>query len=80
MGVFSPVALWPLIGGVTALAAIVHLRQAWSTATVLTLAAGPSLVLLVPLLILETLDVEQGPLSAVPVLLLFLGRLLPSCC
>ncbi|MGH3481245.1 MAG: M20/M25/M40 family metallo-hydrolase [Nocardioidaceae bacterium] len=74
---FSPVALWPLIGGVTALAAIVLLRQPWPAATMLTLAAVPGLVLLVPLLILETLNVEQGPLVAVPVLLLFLGSLLP---
>jgi hypothetical protein len=60
---FSPVALWPLIGGVTALAAIVLLRQPWPTATMLTLAAVPGLVLLAPLLILETLNVEQGPLG-----------------
>ena len=75
---FSPVALWPLAGGVTALAAVVYVRRAWLRAALLALAAVPGLVLAAPLLVLEALNVEQGPLVAVPVLVLLLGSLLPQ--
>lgn len=75
---FSSVALWPLVGGVTALAVISLVRRPWPKVAMLALAAVPGLVLLVPILILEALNVEQGPLVAVPILLLLLGSLLPQ--
>jgi len=75
---FSPVVLWPLVGGIAALACIVLIHRPWPRAALLVLAAAPGLVVLVPLLILETFNVEQGPFVAAPVLLLFLGTLLPQ--
>jgi Peptidase family M28 len=75
---FSPVGLWPLVGGIAALAGMLLVPGPWSRAAVLAVAAVPGLVVLAPLLVLETLNVEQGPLVAVPVLLLFLGALLPQ--
>jgi hypothetical protein len=56
------------------LAIIALRRRPWPSAAMLTLAAIPGLVLLVPLPVLETLNVEQGPLVAVPVLMLFPRR------
>jgi hypothetical protein len=75
---FSSVALWPLLGGVAAAAVVVWVSHRWARVVLLALAALPGLVLLVPLLILEALNVEQGPLVAVPVLVLLLGSLLPQ--
>lgn len=60
------------------LAAFVLAREPWLHAVLLALAAVPALVAAVPLLALETLNVEQGPLVAVPVLLSLLGSLLPQ--
>ncbi|MFI5622471.1 M20/M25/M40 family metallo-hydrolase [Nocardioides sp. NPDC051685] len=75
---FSPVALWPLLGGVTAVAVAAWVSQPWARVGLLALAAIPALVIAVPLLILEAINVEQGPLVAVPVLMLLLGSLLPQ--
>lgn len=75
---FSPVALWPLVGGVAAVAVTAWVSHPWARVGLLALAAVPGLVIAVPLLILEALNVEQGPLVAVPVLLLLLGSLLPQ--
>jgi hypothetical protein len=75
---FSPVALWPLVGGVAAVAVVAWIRHPWPRVALLALAAIPGLVLAVPLLMLEALNVEQGPLVAVPVLLLLLGSQLPQ--
>jgi Peptidase family M28 len=75
---FSPVALWPLVGGVAAVAVMAWVRHPWSRVGLLALAAIPGLVVAVPLLVLEALNVEQGPLVAVPVLLLLLASLLPQ--
>jgi len=75
---FSPVGLWPLVGGIVALAAIILTRRPWPRAAVLVLVAVPGLVVLAPLLVLETLNVEHGQLVATPVLLLLLGTLLPQ--
>jgi hypothetical protein len=75
---FSPVLLWPFVGGVAALAAVAFVRSEWVTAVLLGLAAVPTLVVAVPLLMLEALDVEDGTMVAVPILLLLLGSLLPT--
>lgn len=76
---FSPIGLWPLIGGVTTLIGGVLLaNQPWPRAVVFLVAAVPGLVVSIPLLVLETINVEQGPLVAVPIMLLFLGTLLPQ--
>lgn len=75
---FSPVALWPLLGGVAAVAVAAWVSQPWARVALLALAAVPGLVIAVPLLILEAINVEQGPLVAVPVLMLLLGSLLPQ--
>jgi hypothetical protein len=75
---FSPVALWPLLGGVAALAVAVWVRHPWSHVGLLAVAAVPGLVVAVPLMILEAVNVEQGPVVAMPVALLLLGSLLPQ--
>lgn len=75
---FSPVAFWPLAGGVATVAVAVWFPRVWPRVVLLTLAAIPGVVLAVPLLMLEALNVGQGPLVAVPLLLLLLGSLLPQ--
>lgn len=75
---FSAVALWPLLGGVAAVAVAAWVSHPWARIGLLALAAIPGLVIAVPLLILEAINVEQGPLVALPVLLLLLGSLLPQ--
>ena len=76
---FSAVALWPLVGGVTALAiAALFLRRAWAAGALLALTAVPGPVLLVPLLVFEALKVEDGAVVGVASLLLLLGSLLPQ--
>lgn len=74
---FSPVLLWPFVGGVVALAVAAFVRSEPATAVLLAVAAAPTLVVAVPLLMLEALDVEEGTMVAVPILLLLLGALLP---
>ncbi|WP_460712675.1 M28 family peptidase [Nocardioides dilutus] len=75
---FSPVALWPLVGGVAAVAVTSWVRHPWARVGLLALAAIPGLVVAVPLMILETLNVQQGPLVVVSVSMLLLGSLLPQ--
>jgi hypothetical protein len=74
---FSAVALWPLVGGVAALAvAAFYLRRAWVAGALLALAAVPGPVLIVPLLAFEAIKVEDGAVVGVSSLLLLLGGLL----
>jgi hypothetical protein len=76
---FSSVALWPLFGGVAALAVVAFfLRRVWAAGALLALAAVPGLVLIVPLLVFEALKVEDGAVVGVASLLLILGSLLPQ--
>jgi hypothetical protein len=75
---FSPVALWPLVGGVAAVVVASWVRHPWTRVGLLALAAIPGLVVAVPLMILEAINVEEGPLVAMPVLLFLLGSLLPQ--
>lgn len=75
---FSPVLLWPFAGGVIALAVVAFTRPEWATAVLLAVAAVPTLVVTVPLLMLEALDVEQGTVQVVPILLLLVGSLVPT--
>ena len=74
---FSSVALWPLLGGVAALAVVSFiLGRGWVAGALLALAAVPGLVLCVPLLVFEALKVEDGAVVGVASLLLLLGSLL----
>jgi hypothetical protein len=76
---FSAVALWPLLGGVSALAVVASFsRREWAAGALLAVAAVPGLVLLVPLLAFEAIKVEDGALVGVASLLLLLGGLLPQ--
>jgi hypothetical protein len=76
---FSTLAVWPLLGGVAALAVVAFfLQRAWAAGALLALAAVPGLVVLVPLLVIKTLKVEDGAALPVAVLLLLLGSLLPQ--
>lgn len=75
---FSPVLLWPFLGGVAGLAVVAFVRSDWAGAVLLAAVAVPTLVVTVPLLMLEAIDVEDGTTVAVPVLLLLLGSLLPT--
>lgn len=76
---FSPLALWPLFGGVAALAVAAYfLGRGLAAGTLLALAAVPGPVLLVPLLVIKALKVEDGTALPVAVLLLLLGGLLPQ--
>lgn len=74
----SALALWPLLGGVTALVVVAFLGRGWAAGTLLALAAVPGFVLLVPLLVLKTVDVEDGAAVGVLILVLLLGSLLPQ--
>lgn len=76
---FSPFAVWMAVGGVVAFAVAVFLDvRRWGAAFLLALAAVPTIVLVTPLLALEVVNVEQGPMVAVPVLGLVVGVLLPQ--
>lgn len=61
-----------------AFAVLAFVGSDWVTAVLLGVAAVPTLVVAVPLLMLEALDVEEGTMVAVPILLLLLGSLLPT--
>jgi hypothetical protein len=74
----SALAFWPLLGGVTALVVVAYLGRGWAAGALLALAAVPGFVLLVPLLVLKTVDVEDGAAVGVLILLLLLGSLLPQ--
>jgi hypothetical protein len=76
---FSPLTLWPLVGGVAALAVAAHfLRRGWAAGALMALAAVPGTLLLVPLLVIKAVKVEDGTALPVAVLLLLLGSLLPQ--
>jgi hypothetical protein len=76
---FSPVAGPMALGGVVALAVAVFADpRRWGPAIVMAVAAAPGFVVMVPLLLLEIFDVEDGPTVAIPVFGLFVGTLLPQ--
>lgn len=75
---FSAVALWPLFGGVAALSVVTFLERVWVAGALLALASVPGFVLIIPLLVLETLRVEDGAVVGVASLMLLLGSLLPQ--
>jgi Peptidase family M28 len=79
LGFFAPLAsalaIWPLLGGTVALAVVSFLQRPWAAA-LLALAAVPSLVLFVPLLVLNALQPEDGAAEPVALVLLVLGTLL----
>jgi Peptidase family M28 len=74
---FSAVALWPFVGGVVALAVVLAVGgRLWTEVVLLALAAVPVLVVVVPLAVLDALNVEGGTTDIVPALVLSLGALL----
>ncbi|HET7271566.1 MAG TPA: hypothetical protein VFI90_10835, partial [Rubrobacter sp.] len=76
---FSAVALWPLFGGVAALAVVASFSwREWVAGALLAVTAVPGLVLLAPLLAFEAIKVEDGAVVGVASLLLLLGGLLPQ--
>ena len=79
LGLFTPLAsalaIWPLLGGTVALAVVTFLQRPWAAA-LLALAAVPSLVLFVPLFVLNALQPEDGAAEPVALLLLVLGTLI----
>jgi hypothetical protein len=75
---FSPIALWPLLGGVATIGIVSFVHRLWPGTVLLALAAVPGLVVLIPLLVLDSLDVENGPLGTLPGFLFFLGSILPQ--
>ena len=76
---FSSIALWPLLGGIAALSVVAYfLGREWAAGALLALAAVPSFVLFVPLVVLDALKVEDGAVEGVLILLLLLGSLLPQ--
>jgi hypothetical protein len=78
MPLSSTLALWPLLGGVAALAVIAFfLLRRWAAA-LLALASAPALVLLVPLLVLQAHQPDDGAAVGVALLLTLLGGLLPQ--
>ena len=79
VGLFAPLAsaltIWLLLGGTVALAVVTILRRPWAAA-LLALAAVPSLVRFIPLIVLNALQPEDGATQPVALLLLVLGTLL----
>ena len=74
----SSLITWPFLGGVVGLAVILFIRVGAWAALLLALAAAPALLLIVPLLVLETLKPDDGPGVAVLFLVLLLGLLVPQ--
>ena len=78
VGLFAPLAsalaIWPLVGGTVAQAVVSFLQRPWAAA-LLALAAVPSFVLFVPLLVLNALQPEDGAAEPVALLLLVIGTL-----
>lgn len=81
LGLFVPLSSalgsWPLLGGIVALAVAGFLRGPWAAA-LLTLASAPALLLLVPLLVLQVHQPDDGAGTAMLVLMLLLGLLVPQ--
>lgn len=74
---FSPVAVWAAVGASASFTVCIFLDlRRWPAAALLALASVPALVLVVPLMVLEAINVENGPMVAVPVLGLVVGALL----
>jgi hypothetical protein len=78
MPLSSTLALWPLLGGVAALAVIAFFLRRWWAAALLALAPAPALVVLVPLLVLQVHQPDDGAAVGVALLLTLLGGLLPQ--
>ena len=74
----SSLITWPFLGGVVGLAVVLFIRVGAWAALLLALAAAPALLLIVPLLVLETLKPDDGPGVAVLFLVLLLGLLVPQ--
>jgi len=70
----SALAIWPPLGGTGALVVVSFLQRSWAAA-LLALAAVPSLVLFVPLIVLNALQPEDGAAEPVAILLLVIGTL-----
>jgi len=81
LGLFVPLSsaltIWPLLGGIVALAVAAFLRGLWAAA-LLALASAPALLLFVPLLVLQAHQPDDGAGAAVLVLMLLLGLLIPQ--
>jgi hypothetical protein len=81
LGLFVPLSsaltIWPLLGGIVALAVAAFLRGPWAAA-LLALASAPALLLFVPLLVLQAHQPDDGAGAAVLVLMLLLGLLVPQ--
>jgi hypothetical protein len=81
LGLFVPLsgalASWPLLGGLVALAIVTFLRGPWAAA-LLALASVPTLVLFVPLLVLQVHQPDDGAGVAVMGLTFLLGVLIPQ--
>jgi hypothetical protein len=81
LGLFVPLSsaltIWPLLGGIVALAVAAFLR-APQAAALLALASAPALLLFVPLLVLQAHQPDDGAGAAVLVLMLLLGLLIPQ--
>lgn len=74
---FSPFAVWMAVGASVSFIVCVFLDvRRWGAAALLALASVPVLVLVIPLMVLEAINVENGPTVAVPVLGLVVGALL----
>lgn len=74
---FSPLAVWMAVGALAAFTVCVVLDVGpWGSAVLRAPASAPVLVLVVPLMALEAINVEDGPSVAVLVLGLVVGALL----
>jgi hypothetical protein len=73
----SALTIWPLLGGIVALAVVAFLRGPWAAA-LLALTSAPALLLFVPLLVLQAHQPDDGAGGAVLVLMLLLGLLIPQ--
>jgi hypothetical protein len=74
---FSPFAVLMAVGACVSFTVCVVLDvRRWGAAALLALASVPALVLVTPLMVLEAVNVENGPMVAVPVLGTVVGALL----
>jgi peptidase M28-like protein len=74
----STLIVWPFLGGVGGLAVVLFVRGGAWAAALLVLTAAPTLMFVVPLLVLETLKPDDGPGVAVLFLVLLLGLMVPQ--
>jgi hypothetical protein len=74
---FSPFAVWMAVGACVSFTGSVFFDvRRWCGAALLALASVPVLVLVTPLMVLEVINTENGPMVAVPVLGAVVGALL----